>query len=161
MTTQTTMQAGKGGPRRLLGATAVTLAVVAGAALWLARPGGEAAVPADDRAVAMEAAAEMATGAAQARQAEAGHGDDVVGGDEVATYYLVGSEAQAADARHWLAEADAIRAMTGEPPLTGEVVLLRTAAEEAHFRWAMNEANAIRNYEGLTLFRVVDLRGTA
>jgi hypothetical protein len=88
MTTQTTIRESTGGVRSLLAATAFTAVALAGAALWLVRPGGQEAAPAagtsvstaSDGAIPMGGLAERFREAQRAEAAREAAGTPDMGG---------------------------------------------------------------------------------
>ena len=80
------------------------------------------------------------------------------GKDEILTIYLAGSDAQAAVMHSHLAEADGIRALSGEAPRNAEVVIIGSAEHEELVQRALAELDPIRHSLRLPPVTVVDLR---
>jgi len=129
---------------RALGGLALALALAAGIGAWqLGRDDGTAI--GNPRAASMPAPAPA--------QRVGGRASEVA-----ATYYLVASEAQAAEVEAALDEANAAREQLGESTRAHRVVPLDNREAEAEFRRGLDEANSILASRGLAPLRAVDLR---
>jgi hypothetical protein len=176
MTTRaTTVRQGKSGMVALVGATALTVVALGGAAFWGLRPSGETGVPAtvhttssmsegalpkgglaeqnDEMRRATIEAVTPRGGMAElyAEQAAAARA-------AVATVYIVESQERAQAVLAGIENVNAFRATQGEPPLVAETAWFDSPEAEVQF-WATQEAKRLRDSVGVAASSVVDLRG--
>ena len=156
MTTQmTTLEERRGGLGTLIGASAVTLVMLVGAALWLVWPDGGAATAPPTSAERHEVAALSSATVTPARSTTA-DGEDVF-------VYLVGSPEQALEVQ---ARVDATRAFMEGPRQAGSgislpeavVLLAGTPEDEVRAAQIISDTHHIRLTTGRPDLRVVDLR---
>jgi hypothetical protein len=79
-------------------------------------------------------------------------------GDPTSTFYLVGSQDQAAQVQAAIDDGNRILNQFGKPPFNAQVVVVASAEEEAILLQGLSDADAIRASLGLPPLPLIDLR---